>query len=271
MKQPLFSTFLICLVLLPFLAVYGKEISTPVSTSSSNTESDQSSFLTQKQKLELERLELENEKLQLELNQLKTQATQAPTPLPLKKDKSDKAEAATFQNDESKKAEVLAKENKDKDDLLVLDLVNSEVWFKGVRYGIHEVNNLVSDQGWKMSKKVYEYNPGGLARRLYTYQNLTLLKYDGHERGIFALSQPKKAGDLRFLTTGNVTFDSSSGDVRNGFPNLYFKYDGQGERDKLKVLNYTHNRGLNFDDRIEVLFNRQDKMTEIRCGVLGER
>ncbi len=273
MNQRLFLVLLISLLLFNVQFAFGQDEPTPASTSVSTTDSgtDSSKFITEKQKLELEKMKLENEKLQLELNQIKSQAIQAPTPVPTKKEKADKAEIEAFQLDESKKAEALAKDNKDKEDLLILDLVNSEVWFKGTRYSLHEVNNLVTDQGWKMSKKIEAYSSWGRPRRLYVYQNLTLLKYDGNEKGIVTLSQPQKAGDLRFLTTNNISFDSKSSEVRDSFPNLFYKFDGQGEKDKQKVLKYNHSRGLSFDDRIEVLFDQQDKMTEIRCGVLGER
>ena len=137
----------IFLLSVPFLlsgAVYGQSTPTPTATDSD------ASFEAEKHKLELERLRLENEKLQLEMKQVQSENDLTESK---KKKENEKQDQAVYQTDESKKAADLAQQNKDKADLLVLDLVNAEVWYKGVRYSVHDFYTLGTDQNWKMTKK----------------------------------------------------------------------------------------------------------------------
>jgi hypothetical protein len=230
----------------------------------------QSSFETQKQKLELERLQLENEKLQMELDRMKAEKSRAVTAGKAAPTPTTKEELASFQKDESKKVEDLAKADKDQDDLFVFDFVNSELWYKGTRYYVHEFYDMAGDQGWKISNKVYEYNPSGYARRLYRYKNVTLLKYDGAKRGIFTWTAPKESGDFRFTTPEGVTSDSGTEDIRNDFQSVYFEFDGQKRKDKNEVLRYKHSRGLDFADRLEFTLDPQGRLLQIRYGALDE-
>lgn len=73
------------------------------------------------------------------------------------------------------------------------------------------------------------------------------------------------------MTPDGVTFDSSVGDVRNAFQSIYFAYDGQEDRDGLKVIRYVHGRGLSFSDKLEILLDKEGKIKVIRYGVLDEK
>src|SRR5258708_3557225 len=84
----------------------------------------------QKKSLELERLQLENDKLKLEMEKLKFQASQTPSAPAKTSDAEKKRTIDALQTSILQKTEGIAKENKDKDDLMVLDLLNSEIWHK---------------------------------------------------------------------------------------------------------------------------------------------
>jgi hypothetical protein len=51
----------------------------------------------------------------------------------------------------------------------------------------------------------------------------------------------------------------------------FFHYDGTDRRDGKTVLKYNHEHFLAFGDEIEFSFTPEDKMTQIRFGVLGEK
>jgi hypothetical protein len=97
------------------------------------------------------------------------------------------------------------------------------------------------------------------------------LRYEDRDRGIIEFYPPQKEGDLKILTPDGVTFDSSVGDVRNAFQSIYFAYDGQEDRDGLKVIRYVHGRGLSFSDKLEILLDKEGKIKVIRYGVLDEK
>ena len=231
------------------------------------------SLQLEEQRLEIEKLKLENEKLQLEMEKLQFQATQ--TVVPSEKSTASKGDGKDdvkiYQNNVSQKSEELAKANKDKENLLVLDLVNGEVWNKGVRYNLHELYTLAEDRGWKMGKKLDEMDTSNHERYLYQYHNISLLKYENRDRGIFKMTTPSGPDDLDFLTPEGISFASSDGDVRNALENVYFSYDREDHEGSRMVLRYGHSRGLAFDDKIEVVFDRDGKMVELRYGVLDER
>ena len=247
---------------------YGQATPAPTTSVSTTTSSDENaSFEAQKHKLELEQLELQNEKVKLEMKQIQSESEMNQAK---EKKENSKEELAIYQTDESKKAEALAQENKDKADLLVLDLVNAEVWYKGVRYSIHDFYTLGTDQNWKMTKKVDERDPHGYPRWLYQYHNISFLKYENKDRGILTLEAPTKDGDFKMLTVEGISFDSSSDEARNAFQDEYFNYDGQSDKGNLKYLKYKHSRGLAFDDLLEIYFDKQGKIVRLRYGVLGE-
>jgi hypothetical protein len=243
-------------------------------TPTPNASADAVTTLTQieieKQKLEIERMKLENEKLELEMKGMKAQMTVLPTPVVKKTDETVKMETEQLLADETKKAQTLAKENKDRKDLLILDVLNGEIWYMGAPYAINTIPDIGKDHEWKMTKKVEARSPSGYARYHYEYLNLSFLKYENKDRGILSITAPQKDGDFQVQTPEGISFSSSSSDVRSAFLNPYLSYDGMGDRDGLKVLKYKRPHPLNFDDLTETLFDRHDKMVQIRYGVLGE-
>jgi hypothetical protein len=225
------------------------------------------------QEMELEKLRLEKEKLELEVEKLKLQATLGPSTVTKAEKLSDsekQANSEKFQTGYSTQAQTLAQQHKDEADLLVADFVNSELWYKGTRYGMNEWESLAGNQGWKVSTSLDSRDPGGHARKLRSYRNVSLLRYESRERGILVFKAPANEGDFRLLTPENLSFASAQEDVRNSFKNEYFKFDKQKRNKNGIVLRYVHNSSLQFDDKIEISFDKAGKMTGIRYGVLDE-
>ena len=272
MRVTLQTLFIFTLLI---LVQSGLRAQTVTSTTTSGTDAESTAIAQEKEKIELEQLQLQDAQLKLKLMQAQAQLTPTsptPTALPVALT-GDKAKQALedFKLAESKKAEALAKENKDKADVLTLDLVNSEVWYKGVRYGMYEFYNLTEDQGWKITKTVDERDPSGHARNLFAYQNVSLLRYENKDQGIFSMKAPLNTGDLDFLTPEGLSFKSSNGDVRDNTQNVFLKYDSQSEEKNQKILKYLSPENfLGFNVQMEFWFDRHDKMTQIRYGVLGE-
>lgn len=231
------------------------------------------SLQIEEQKLEIEKLKLEDEKLNLEMQKMQLQATQTVVPTGKKEPSQgdNKEEVKVYQSQASQAAGETAKANKDKENLLVLDLVNGEVWNEGVRYNIHELFNLARDRGWKMNQKLDERDAAGHVRYLYQYRNISLLRYENRDRGIFTIMAPRNEGDFDFLTSNGISFASSTGDVRNTFQSIYFTYDREDHQDSYDVLRYNHSRGLAFADKFEVFFDRGGKIAQLKYGVLDER
>ncbi|HEY5039509.1 MAG TPA: hypothetical protein VIJ93_10600 [bacterium] len=223
----------------------------------------------EKKRLEVERIQLENDRLKLEMEKLKYEATK--TVQNSKTDEDRKKEKETFVAEVSKKAEALAKDNKEKDNVLVFDFVNSEVWYKAVRYSVHHWYELAEDQKWNMKRRLDRVNADGDERHRYTFRNVSLLRYYARPRGILTIEAPVTADDFHILTPEGISFDSTTGDIRNVYQSVYFKYNGEGHRDDLKLLRYKHNEDwLAFSDEMEFGFGKDGKIAEIRYGVLGE-
>jgi hypothetical protein len=223
-----------------------------------------------KEKLELLRLENENLKLKLQLKEQGAQVmpnavppTLTPTPRPQNEEADDLRE-------ETQKADELAKAHKEDVGTLVVDFFNDEIWYKGARYQVRFFPDLAKQEGWKLSKKVVAMNGLSRARNLYQYQNLSLLIYDGEDKGIFSVTAPQKDGDLDFITPEGFSFKSASVDVRNMGFTSYYKYDGMDQKDSQNVLKYKHDRLLAFGDEIQFFFTHEDKLNKIRFGILGE-
>jgi hypothetical protein len=266
MKMKIKWIFLIWLIFVFTLSQVNAQTktSTPLSGSSLDIE---------RQRLEVERMKLENEKLKLELEKLKLQATAQPSTEKsekIAKEGNRKEDIQVYQADISKKAEDLAKLNKDKNDVLILDFVNAEGWHHGVRYNLHQLYSLAEDQKWPLKKKLNGRLPNGVPRYLYPIQNISLLKYESRDRGIIEIGLVQKEGDFNILTPEGISLASSIGDIRNAYQSLYFSLDSQYERDKLRVLKYKHSQGLNFGDFLEVFFDHDGKLVRIRYGVLDE-
>ncbi|HVM31656.1 MAG TPA: hypothetical protein VMU88_00840 [bacterium] len=229
----------------------------------------------EQEKLDVERLRLENEKLKLEIEKMQLSATAvatpagtptvAPSPTP------NKDALADFKQSFSDKAMALSKAHAAEADLMVLDFVNSEIWFKGVRYSVYELPALAEDQKLKVSKTLDERLPNGSPRWRYQVANLTLLKYEARDKGILEITAPQAPGDFRLLTVEGLSFDSTEGDVRDSAQNPYLKYDGQGESQGFKTLRYGHDAGLAFGDGLQFLVTRDGKIHKIRFGTLDER
>ena len=248
--------------LLKPLAVFGADVTAVPSQSTS-------------QEFELEKMRLENQKLGLEVEKLRLQATvgaaSSENEKKQKPSKTDKKEALeVFQTEYSKQAQNLAQQHQSETDLLVADFVNSELWYQGTRYGIHEWEALAGNQGWKVSTILNGRDPGGHARNLYGYRNVSLLRYEGRKRGVLILKAPIGEGDFRILTPEGLSFASSPESVRNTLKNEYFDFDAQKRSKKGIALRYVHKLKWQFDDKIEISFDKDGKMTDIRYGVLDE-
>ena len=224
------------------------------------------SYEEQKRKLELERLDLENEKLKLEMERMKMQGQQSNE----NKDEEKAKEIELFQQKASEKAEALAKKNKKKADLLVFDFVNSEFWYLGVRYNIHDFYSMAEDLKMPIKKYLDKRDFDNDERNKYLIKNISLLRYSRRSRGILTIKAPAEKDDFKIMSVEGVTSDSNIGDVRNAFQSVYYKYDGEGHRDKFKTLKYVHSRGLDFADKLEFGFDKDGKLAEIRYGVLDE-
>jgi hypothetical protein len=262
------------LLMVSFLLLALSQGSLQAQTSTPVTDST-TAIQQEKDKIELEKLQLEDAQLKLKLMQAQAQLSPVPTataqPVKLTGDQ-EKLALEELKETESKKAEVLAKEAKEKTDVFILDFINAEIWYKGNRFSIYDFNNMVLDQNWKLTKKLDERDAGGHARNLFTYQNANLLKYEHRDRGIFFMTMAAQSGDFDFLTTDGVSFRSSSSDVRTlvNNSNRYFVYDSQGWDKDQKILKYRHGEGLGFNDQVEFWFDKHGTMTKVRFGTLGE-
>ena len=266
MRPQIIRFLFVTLLLAPLMA--------KAQTPTEGTNTDSFAIQQEKDKIELEKLQLEDAELKLKLMKAQAELSPVPTPTaqPSHNSDQDKQVLEDLKLAESKKAEELAKTNEDKADLFILDLVNSEVWYKGVRYSAYEFNNLAADQGWTVAKKVDVRDPQGHARFLYNYQNISMVKYENRDRGVFFMKAPSKPGDMDFITPEGLSFASSNGDVRTNTENGYFVYDSQDEEKNQKVLKYRQGGSLlNFNEQLEFWFDRQGKMTQVRYGVLSER
>jgi hypothetical protein len=239
--------------------------------------------LTQEQmKDKIELLKLENENLKLKL-QLKNQeaipvpasvptavTTLQPTPTATSTPKP-KTEEADQLREESRKVSELAKAHKGDTGLLVIDPMNGEIWYKGARFRSGDFTDLAEQENWKYTSKVVAMNGQSRARHLYQCKNISLLIYDGEEKGVLSIKAPQDPGDLDFLTSEALSFKSASTDVRDADFLDFFHYDGTDKRDGNNVLKYKHDRFLAFGDEVEFFFTHEDKMTQFRFGPLGEK
>lgn len=233
-----------------------------------------------KEKIELLKLENENLKLKLQLKNQEaasvspssavTPANLQPSPSPTPTSNPKNEEADLFRA-ESRRAAELAKSHKSDTDLLVLDTMNNEVWYKGARFPLSHFTDLADQEGWKYTSRIVAMNGTSHARNLYQCKNLSFLIYDGEEKGIFTFKAPEQNGDLNFMTPEGLSNGSGSENVRNADFKDFYQYDGMDKRDGKNVLKYKHDRFLAFSDEMEFFFNSEDKMTQFRFGLLGEK
>lgn len=266
-------SFLYLLVMGLTYPCFAGSVATPIPNDASATDDQNLSPDQVKEKIELLRLENENLKLKLQLQKAQAQTPSSPqvSPTETPKPKNEDEENERILREEGRKAGELAKAHKDDAGILVVDYFNDEIWYKGARYGIRYFPDLAKEEGWKLSQKVVAMNGSGRARNLYQYQNLSLLIYDGEEKGIFTLTAPQKDGDLDFLTPEGFSFKSTTTDVRNADFTTYFKYDGMEQKDSQNILKYKHDKFLAFGDEVQFFFTHEDKLAKIRFGLLGER
>lgn len=262
-----------CFLLLPLFYVSTLCFADPTMTPTPDSSSISDDHLTPdqfKEKLELLRLENENLKLKLQLKEQGAQVMPNAVPPTLTPTPRPKNEEADDLREETRKAGELAKAHKEDAGTLVLDFFNDEIWYKGARYQMRFFPDLAKEEGWKLSQKIVGMNGLSRARNLYQYKNLSLLIYDGEDKGIFSVTAPEKDGDLDFITPEDFSFKSVSADVRDTGFTSYYKYDGMDQKDSQNILKYKHGRDLAFSDEVHFSFTREDKLSKIQFGILGE-
>jgi hypothetical protein len=226
----------------------------------------------ERQKLLLERMRLENEKLKFEVEKAKAPTPSSPVTVIREGGEEGKEERIkAFQSAISSKAGALAAEAKEQKDMLVFDFVNAEIWHHGVRYQLHALEALARDLERAIKPKLAGRLSDGYPRNLYVMGNVSLLRYQGRDRGIFEWVPPKKADDFKFMTPEGVDGETSSGTIRNVYQSEYFSFEWQRDEGEKTRIRYKHSRGLNFDDKLEFLTDRGGKILKIRYGVLDEK
>jgi len=171
----------------------------------------------------------------------------------------------------STQAEKLAAEVKEQPSVLVFDFANSEFWHHGVRYQVHILEALGRDLNNPLKPKMKGRLPDGYPRNLYSIGNISLLRYQGRDRGIFEWVPPKLGNDYEFRTPEGITQGSTVGEIRNSYQSNYFSFEWQREEgDKIR-LRYKHSMDLAFDDKLEFLVSREGKILKVRYGVLDEK
>ncbi len=228
------------------------------------------------QDFELEKLRLEKQKLELEVEKMRLQTgANAQSAAPPKREKSydknlRKIEQEELRRESFKQSQALAQQHKDEADLLVVDFTNGQVWYKGVPYGAYEWEMLAENQGWKVQTTVVARDVGGHARKLYRYQNGSILRYEGRDRGIWTLEAPASDGDLRVLMTENLSFQSRQEDFRSQFTNGYLVFEKQRRDKNGMMLRYKQGGLWKFAEKLEVYFDKDGRMSKIRYGILDE-
>jgi tetratricopeptide (TPR) repeat protein len=203
----------------------------------------------------LEKQELDIETSHLQVNELRedTEADQ----------KVERLQSA-------QKSGELAQAGQDQENLLILDWTNSEIWNKGDRYKIAQLENLARARGWPIQKALEKRAPDGHARWRCLIRNVSLTRYQNRDRGIFEMKAPSQPDDFKIETVEGLSFHSSAREVQSAFQNGYFTYEGEDSQANQKVLKFKHVRDLDFDDKFEISFDSSGKMTDVRYGVLDE-
>jgi tetratricopeptide (TPR) repeat protein len=170
----------------------------------------------------------------------------------------------------AQKSGELAKAGRDRENLLVLDWANGEIWNKGGRYKIAQLEDLARERGWPVQKTLEKRSPDGHARWRWLIRNISLTRYQNRDRGIFQIKAPSQPGDFEMETAEGLSFQSSDSGAQSAFQGGYFTYEGEEVQGGLRVLKFKHSRDLNFDDKLEISFDSSGKMTALRYGVLDE-
>ncbi len=205
---------------------------------------------------QLEKQELDIETLRLQVDQLR------------KDDTETNGKAQRFQS--AKKSEELAKAGENKENLLVLDWINGEIWNKGARFSMTKLYDLAQARGWPVQKTLKKRSPDGRARWHYQIRNMSLTRYQDRSRGIFEIQIPSKPDDFEIVTTEGINFQSSAGDTRADLENIYFDFEGQEDIGTERILKFKRSQDLDFDDKLEISFSASGRITSLRYGVLDE-
>lgn len=168
------------------------------------------------------------------------------------------------------KASDLAQAGKDRENLVVLDLANGDIWNRGERFKIARLADLAKARGWPLRTILEKRDPGGHGRWLERVRNVSVLRYKDRDRGILEMTIPAHPDDFELVTVEGISFRSSAGEVQKALGNDYFTFTGSGTRGSLTLLEYQHGRGLAFDDRLEAALDASGKMVFLRYGVLDE-
>ncbi len=227
--------------------------------------------------LELQKCQLDNEKLQLEIDRLRLQkgfgpeAASTPVSQPPKRDEDNK-NGSTINLEASTRAEELSKENSANPKIIIFDTQNAELWIEGTRYPVYELFHVMKDKDWPYKRDLVTTKSDGTRRFKYSYQNISLEKYENEKFGVFTIEKPKDDQDFQVLTIEGVGLDVSENEVRNRFQNEYFRYDNEERNDKIYYLRYKHTHGfLGWDDKLVFGFDvKTHNLVEIKYGVLDE-
>ena len=179
-------------------------------------------------------------------------------------------EMKAYQLNFSKRAHDRSKANKDRENWVVLDWVNGEIWNQGFRFKISQLDGLAQVRKWKIEKTLEKRDPAGHPRWLYKIGNMSLLRYKNREGCIFEIKPPSQPGDFEMETAEGISFQSSGDDLQDAIQNPYFTYEGEQIQENERILKYKHSNDLAFDDKLEVFLDPSGKMIKIRYGILDE-
>ena len=220
-------------------------------------------------KLEIEKQKLENEKLQLEVEKMKVQATAVP-PAPLgKEEKASRKEMRIAER--VIQSEELAKRNADDETRMVFDFTNGEVWYKGVRHSMNDMPELMDREKWTEKRTLVRRNGNGVGKYRLAHLNISAIKYEGKERGVFVWEAPGEAGGFQFDAPEGFSSESPYSEIRNKVENEYFTYDKQSKKKKIRILRYKNKKGrMTWDDKLNFWFDADDRLVKVEWGVLDE-
>jgi hypothetical protein len=216
-------------------------------------------------------LKLENENLKLKLKMAQWKLSQRSSNLKNSiQTKPSLRKSHQFQARFSDQTARLAQKDEHQRHTLVIDFVNGEMWYGGVRYGINELTWLAKNQKWSITKQLIRRNPWGIGKYLYQMKNVRLIKYSDEKQGVFKIQAPQRPGDFKFITIGHLSFASTMDEVRTRMESPYFVYDREFQNGQRVVLKYKHALFWKFSQQLEFVFNRRGRLVEVQYGRLGQ-
>lgn len=247
-------------------------ILTIFSTSPSMAAPESTSKATQdmeRLKLEIEKQKLENEKLQLEVEKMKIQSTAVPPGKLSKEEKQDRKERVIAER--VRQSEELAKKIASDDQRMVMDFTNGEVWYKGVRHSMNDMPELMDREKWTEKRVLVRRGGNGQGKYRLGHLNIAAIKYEGKEHGVFVWETPGMAGGFQFDAPEGFSSESPYSEIRNKVENEYFTYVKQSKKGKFRILRYKHKTAkLEWDDKLNFWFDKDDKLVKVEWGVLDE-